>query len=174
MPQKQIKTQFLLPSDYSDDDANTVAEEVLNYLIERTKSGKGSDGKKFPGYSESYKKSLAFHIAGKTNKVDLTLSSEMLESLKILKASNGKVEIGYPKGSDMNGRAEGNIIGSYGGKPNESKARNFLELSAKELRNIIKGLDIIPREIQNEIGKTAKATAEDIINGFDFNLEEDE
>lgn len=166
-----IKKEILLPNDYSADDAQTVAEEILNFIVERTKKGKGSDGEPFPGYSKSYKDSLEFKIGGKSNKVDLTLSGEMLDTLEVLQAKKGKIVIGFPSGSEMNGRAEGNILGTYGSsKPNSSKARNFMELSNNELSKILKSLDVLPREIQNQIAKDAKKGAIDIIDKFQFDV----
>lgn len=170
-----IKKEILIPNDYSSDDAETMAEEILNFIIERSKKGNGSDGEKFPGYSDSYKKSLDFKIAGKSSKVDLTLSGEMLDSLEVLSAKKGKIVIGFEKGSDMNARAEGNILGSYGqSKPNPSKARNFMELSNNELSKIIKSLDILPRDVQNKIAKEAKKGAIEMIDKFQFDLQEEE
>lgn len=133
------------------------------------------DGEKFPGYSAAYKNSLNFKLAGKTSKVNLTLSGEMLDSLEILEARRGKVVIGYQKDSDMNGRAEGNILGTYGtDTPNPRKARNFMDLSNNELSKILRDLDILPRDIQNQIARDAKAGAIDMIDKFQFDVSEDE
>lgn len=171
---KQQKVSFRLP-EYSDDDINTAAEEILHYLVERTKAGKGVDGKPFKGdYSKAYRDSLEFKVAGKSGLINLTLSGEMLDSLEILKAGNGKVEIGYSKDSDMNGRAEGNILGSYGGKPNKKRARNFLEISDKEIKKIVKKLDIIPRDIQKEISDSSNYNANELLSNFNFDVQESE
>jgi hypothetical protein len=170
-----IKKEILLPSDYSADDAQTVAEEILNYIIERTKDGKGVDNTPWVGkageYEDSYKNSLEFKIARKTDKVNLSLSGEMLDSLEILQAKKGKIVIGYQRGSEMNGRAEGNILGTYGSDvPNPSKARNFMELSNNELSKILKGLDVLPRNVQNEIAKMAREGAIEIVDKFKFSV----
>lgn len=170
-----VKTEILLPKDYDDDDAQTVAEEILNFIVERTKKGYGSDGEKFPGYSPLYKASDAFKLGGKSSKVDLTLSGEMLDSLEVLEAKRGKIVFGFAKDSDMNGRADGNCRGSYGtSKDDPSKARNFMELSGKELAKIIRSLDILPRSVQNQIAKDAKAGAIDIIDNFQFEVDDGE
>lgn len=151
-----------------------IASDIIDFIIERTKSGKGMDGERFPGYSSEYKKSLEFKIAGKTNKVDLTLSGEMLDSLEIIEAKSGKIKIGYSKSNDMSGRAEGNILGSYGGKPNASKARNFLELSPKELSRIIQKVGELPESVQVDISKAAKQGALDIVDNFTFSIDEEQ
>lgn len=176
-----IKKEIFLPSDYSAEDAETVAEEILKYIVDRTKDGKGVDNKPWGGkasqYEDSYKNSLEFKIGRKSNKVNLTLSGEMLDSLEVLSAKKGKIVIGYPKGSDMNGRAEGNILGTYGSQtPNPDKERKFLEISNNELSKILKNLDILPRDLQNQIAKQAKAGAYEMVDKFKFdvNLEDEE
>jgi hypothetical protein len=168
-----IKKEILLPKDYDDDDANTVAEELLSFIVERSKKGQGSDGELFPAYSDSYKKSNAFKLGDKSSKINLTLSGEMLDSLQVLSARKGKIVIGFEKDDERNNSvAEGNILGSYGGEANKSRARNFMELSDKELAKVIRSLDILPRDIQNEIAKQARAGAIEIVDKFQFDLEE--
>ena len=151
-----------------------IAEEILNFIVERTKKGKGMDGSSFPSYSTEYKNSLEFKIGGKTNKVNLTLSGEMLDSIEIIKAENGKISYGYSESNEMMGRAEGNITGSYG-KPqgNSSKARRFLDISPKELAKICGAIGELPENIQQKISKAAKQGAIDIVESFNFQVDED-
>ena len=132
-----MKAIIPIPKDYRPDKRAAIAQDIIDYLIERTREGKGEGGKKFPGYSDSYKKSLDFSIAGKGSTVDLTLTGEMLDSLAILNEKSGELVIGYEKDDEVNGRAEGNILGSYGGDPNPKRARNFLALTDKEIRAIL-------------------------------------
>lgn len=106
--------------------------------MDRTQAGKDKDGKPFKKYSKAYAESLDFQNAGKSkNKIDLTLSGDMLAALTLLDERDGKLKIGYEKGSDEEGRAEGNILGSYGGEPDKSKARDFLGIKSRELQRII-------------------------------------
>lgn len=135
-----VFTEIELPSDIDGDSIDQIGEEIIDYIIERTKDGKGANGKAFPGYSKSYINSLDFAIAGKSpDEVDLTLSSELLDSLKVVSIEGRKLRIGYDEGdSRNNGVAEGNIIGSYGQpKANAKKARNFLEITSKEIEPIV-------------------------------------
>lgn len=154
----------------SDTATELIAEEIIDFIIERTKNGKGMDGERFPGYSKAYKDSLDFKIAGKTNKVDLTLSGEMLDSIELIQAKKGKIKFGYSDSNDMAGRAEGNILGSYGGTPNSKKARNFLEISPKEIAKIVKKIGALPEEVQADISNAAKKGAIDIIDNFTFTV----
>lgn len=169
----QVKTEIIIPKDYSPDEREAIADEILNYIIERTKKGQGKDGEKFPGYSKKYKDSLNFRIAGKSrSRVDLTLSGEMLDSLEVLKAPSGKVVLGYQKGSDMNGRAEGNILGSYGGEPDKSKARDFLATSKEEVAKILKRFPLDKKlskrkENAQRLNK-AKEISRDIVDNLEF------
>jgi hypothetical protein len=133
-----VKEEFEIPKGYGPAERDAIALEILDYILERTADGRGKGGKAFPGYSESYKNSLDYKIAGKDGKVNLRLSGEMLDSLDIIESKVGKIVIGLPKeDEELNAKAEGNILGSYGGKPNKSRARNFIGLSKEELDGIL-------------------------------------
>ena len=73
-----IRKEIILPKGYSDEDTEIVAEEILNYIVERSKEGLGKNGKPFPPYSKEYMESFDFKATGKTSKVNLTLSGESL------------------------------------------------------------------------------------------------
>jgi hypothetical protein len=169
-----IKTEVKLPKQFDEDDAKAIGEELINFIVERTKKGKGSDGASFPKYSDVYKKSFEFTAAGKGNTVNLTLSGEMLDSLKVLEASQGKVVIGFDKDDEVNDRAEGNILGSYGGDPDKEKARDFMALSQNEVDKIIKSLAIETEEDQtilrnkpSEIRSRATKLATELMSDID-------
>ena len=171
----QVKQTFKLNSRISKDKTELIAEEVLDYIIERTKSGKGKDGKSFPSYSDSYKNSINYKAARKDGTPNLTLSGEMIDSLKVLEVKNGSFTIGFSKSDkEVNARAEGNILGSYGGSPNKSKARNFLEMSSSEIAKIIRNIDMLPTDVQKEISKLARDGAIELISTLDFEIEDEE
>lgn len=147
---------------------------MVDFIVERTKEGKGRDGKPFPGYSESYKRSLDFKIAGKGSTVDLTLTGEMLDTLKVLDAKKGKIVIGFEADDPVNDRAEGNILGSYGGDPNPKKARNFLDVSDKEVANILANypLDNIRERLNNlSAAELSRVLAKEITDELEFDDE---
>ncbi len=111
---------------------------IVERIVERTQQGKDKNGNPFPKYSNSYKESLDFKIAGKSSKVDLQLSGDMLAELKLLKSTRNWVEVGFDRWSEENARADGNIRGTYGQKtPIKGKARDFLGITEKELMKII-------------------------------------
>jgi hypothetical protein len=117
-----------------------IGEDMINAIINRAKAGKSLDGGSFPKYSKDYIESDDFKRAGKSaDKVNLTLSSEMLESMKIYADQEGLVKVGYTSNDhpDLIGRVEGNQIGSYGGKPDGDKARPFVGLTQGEKETIL-------------------------------------
>lgn len=119
----------------------------MERIVQRTESGKNVDGKSFPKYSKAYMNSLDFKNSGKSGSVDLTLSGDMLAALTALKTSDKFIDIGFSD-SSVEGRAEGNIRGTYGKKRgNSALARDFLGTSGftnnkgvsdAELRRIIR------------------------------------
>lgn len=110
---------------------------MIEAIVDRTKRGLDKDGSPFPAYSKEYIKSLDFKNAGKSTKVDLSLSGDMLAALKLLSHGSGRISIGYENGTLENDIAEGNRTGSYGGSPNSSKARDFLGISNEKLAELI-------------------------------------
>lgn len=111
---------------------------IIEHIVERTQKGLDKNGEKFPAYSKEYIRSLDFKNAGKSrNRVDLQLSGDMLAALQVLATSAGKITVGYERGTDENARAEGNILGSYGGDPDPKKARDFLGIDRKKLKEFI-------------------------------------
>jgi hypothetical protein len=123
----------------SPDQKDEVADLIIERIVNRTDQGKDKDGRKFAGYSKSYKESLDFKVAGKTNKVDLQLSGDMLAALSVLDQTSRSVVIGFERGSEENAKADGNIRGTYGKPtPDPKKARDFLGISERELIKIVK------------------------------------
>jgi len=110
-------------------------DEVLEHIVERSKDGTGvkKTGRgfslvSFPAYSKEY---------GKKGTVDLTVDGDMLDSIEAFNKKRTSAEIGYKSNNPQAGKAEGNITGSYGKpSPNKKKARNFLGMTAGELKAI--------------------------------------
>ncbi len=132
-----------LPEKLKPNQRQAIAQEVIDFIVERTQKGQDVKGDKWSGsrgtYSPEYIKSLDFKIAGKSKKkVDLTLSSEMLNDLEIIKHAKGKIVIGYGRGNASRGKAEGNILGTYGQPdPIPGKSRPFLGITGKKLAEIV-------------------------------------
>jgi hypothetical protein len=131
-----------IPRGYPPDIRQAIAQEIVDFIVERTHKGKDKYGDKFtPGYSAVYANSLEGRIGGKVKGAtpNLDLSGEMLNSLRLLegKSKATKLAIGYLRSDEVAGRVEGNVIGSYGGAPDKKKARDFLGINPDDLKNIL-------------------------------------
>jgi len=138
LPHKKQKRYFsvdLSDTEYDPVDLEIIGEEIISYIIDRTLSGMDVNNKVFPGYSKEYKEA-----EGKDDPPDLNLTGEMLESLEVLKVMPRakQIQIGYPTGDgELLGKVKGNILGSYGKRPNSKKARDFLGLTDDALESIL-------------------------------------
>jgi len=169
----QQKVKIKIPKEYSPQERVALAIEIIDQIVDRTKSGKDKKGNDFAGYSKSYTSSFDFKLAGKNkNKVDLSLSNEMLGALTLLNHKSGSITIGYTKDDEFNNaKAEGNIKGTYGQKkPIKGKKRDFLGISNSELKEITdkyptskgdKNTDLLTTLLANE---AASGIAENFLN----------
>ena len=124
----------MLPKTINPTQRKKIAEVVINHIINRSIAGYDKNDKKFPIYSKDYaeKKGVS------RGEVDLLLSGELLDSIKLLSERSGEITIGFDKEDEkLNGKAEGNILGSYGKEPNKKKARDFLGIDDAELDILI-------------------------------------
>jgi hypothetical protein len=137
------RVRIPIPKGIGPDDRQEIGEEIVARIVERAKSRKGvealGDGvfksKTFPKYSKKY---AEWKGVGRES-VDLTLSGDMLDALDVISHTSGSILIGMPKDDrELNGKAEGNRTGSYGGAPNPSKARDFMGLPKAELADILR------------------------------------
>jgi len=143
MAAKWQKIDIKIDRKYSADEREDLGDRILEFIRNRTESGKNKNNRSFPKYSKGYAKSLDFKIAGKSKgNVNLTLSGDMLIEMDLLKHSKGSLRIGFEKGSEENGRADGNIRGTYGQSSSISgKKRDFLGITKKDLKAVQKKFD---------------------------------
>lgn len=132
-----------------------LAEDVIDFIVNRTQK-KSLDKKniKFPKYTKTYRESELFKAGGKTSKVNLTLTNEMLDELKVISDCRGSILIGYDKNDkELNGKVKGNILGTYGQKtPIFGKKRDFLGITRKDLK-------ILEQKVKKRIGVEADIKA---------------
>lgn len=140
-----IQTIFQVPSSFSTAMKQYVGQLIIDQIRRNTSKGISATGGKFPKYSNEYKNSLDFQNAGKTSKVNLELTGDMLASIEIIKINPSSVVVGYSPDSEFAAQCEGNQIGSYGNDPNPAKARPFLGLPSEQLKQII-------NKVQSEMG----------------------
>lgn len=144
---------------------------MIDHIVERTQRGYDKNGKRFASYSKSYRGSLDYKLARKSGVVNLTASEEMLGSLQELNDRSGSITIGYPKGDDeLNGKVEGNRLGTYGNKKPVTKPRDFLGLTDGALKRILNKypvgnseLERIKRERQIDLTLSSRSKAEELL-----------
>jgi len=157
---------------YNPEERRAIAQDIIDYIATRTERGLGKDATPWSGaagrYSDTYAKSLDFKIAGKSkNNVNLTLSSEMLNSLEF-KDRPGELVINLEE--SQRGKAQGNILGTYGNDaPIRGKRRNFLDLSRAELSAILSNYPLNDKEAREETvaeSEVSRERAESILELF--------
>ena len=132
----QMTEVIPIPKKFNKETRELIADDVIDFIIERTANGIDKNGNDFPEYSKQYAKKKGVSVQA----VDLVASGEMMlsQQLKKIKDSAGQIVIGYDgRSKKLNAKVEGNITGSYGGEPNKKKARDFLGISRKDLMVIV-------------------------------------
>jgi len=123
-------------------DLEILGEEIIDFIIERTLSGKDVEGKRFIAYAKGKKGQTSYaEREGKDNPPDLNLTSDMLDSLEVIKVlpRAKRVQIGYNTGYDGLGKVEGNIKGTYGKKnPETKRPRDFLGIRESDLHRLLR------------------------------------
>lgn len=152
---------------YSDQEREAIAFEIISYIQKRTKAGKGKDNQKWKPpadkYSKEYENSLDFRNAGKRKgqKVDLTATGDMLDSIDLLSSAPGQLTIGIKESDPDHSKAEGNIKGSYGKRTgSKAKARDFLALSQSEVEKILRKFPLKDEEKRTQRVAELLAAAE--------------
>lgn len=150
-----------IPKDYKPVERVAIAQEIIEHIINRSQKGFDVNNDPFPTYTKEYKDSKNFKIAGKGSKPNLTLSGEMLNNIELISHKSGSMLIGFDRGdSELNGKAEGNQIGSYGKKSGDpDKAREFLGISEDDLDDILKKY---PKDDENK--KTTRQKAIELVS----------
>jgi hypothetical protein len=157
MATKHQKFEVDLPG-YTPEEREAIALEIIDRVVKRSKSGKDKDGNAFPKYTPGYENSLNFKIGGKSSKVDLTLSGDMLGAIEVLKVAK-KVQIGFQNGTTENAKADGNIRGTYGQSSpikGGKYARDFLGITPAELDAILRRY---PKGTETAANRAAKKLA---------------
>ena len=137
MASKSIVQKRISAGNLNQEQRILFADLIIQEIKKRTAQGIDKDGNRFPGYSDSYKNSFEYKVAGKSSKPNVKLSGDLLGSLEMIDEGVGFVIVGFDPNSEAGEKAEGNIIGSYG-QPNgnPSKARNFLGLPERVLARL--------------------------------------
>jgi len=131
----QQKVKILIPTGIKPLKRIAIGKDIIDFIQSRSARGNDKDNKKFGRYTKPYAKKKG---TSRSN-VDLILSGEMLEAMKILKHKSGEITIGYSsKDKKNNGKAEGNQLGTYGQSKQVTKPRKFLGITPGHLSTILK------------------------------------
>jgi hypothetical protein len=160
-----------IPKGLDAGDREVLADDIIEFIRDRTKDGKSWRNRDLPGYSDSYANSLNFKIAGKSkNDVNLTQSGDMLGALTLLDNKDGKLVIGYEKGSQENAIADGNIRGTYGKDKQVGPKRDFLGITKADLSRILE--NFTPEDAA--AGKGAKQGMSDLSGKVDTTVDHED
>jgi len=173
---KQQKVSIRIPKEFSPAVRKEIAKDVIDFIIKRTREDQlDKNNKKFKAYTKEY----ALKKGVSRGDVDLTDTSDMLDELIPLDDKPGEIVVGYKKGDPINGKVEGNRIGSYGSDPNPAKARDFLGITKEDLNTIIEkykdDAEETARRNLSEVSATDEELidflAEELINEISFELD---
>lgn len=157
----QQKIKIVIPPGYTPDERLSIAQDIIELI--QTKAIDDNTGydkntgrnRKFPKYTAAYAKAKG----SDRGDVNLVLSSDMFNDMKMLNQTSQSVTIGFEAGSLSNAKAEGNQKGTYGQKkPIAGKARPFLGISQTELNRILAKYE--PDEVTEEITESEDTSAE--------------
>lgn len=132
-----IQQRIRLPSDLSVDQVRSLGNRILEQNRNNARNGIDGSGRSMPGYSSSYKESLDFKNAGKTSKVTLTQTGDMLAELSVIDYGIGYVTIGYTLDNPEAAKAHGNVTGEYGQQSSTGKDRPFIGIPPNQLERLI-------------------------------------
>lgn len=151
-----------IPEGYKPTARLAIGQEIIDEIVRRSRQdNKDKNGDPFPKYTKGYINSLDFKIAGKSpSRVDVTLSGETLDSIRILNHKKGAIQIGFQRGTDANAKADGNIRGTYGkSTPDSSKARDFLGIPEPDRDKILSNYPLDDLETLRDRVARVKVTA---------------
>lgn len=108
---------------------------LIDLIVERTESGQDKKGSRFAPYSKAYKNSLTFKVYGKSNRVDLKLTGDMLSSLTSKNNHGPYVTLEFDD-EESAAKATGHITGQLGHA--KAPIRDFFGISDDEMIPILK------------------------------------
>ena len=115
-----------------------IGQAILDKILARTDGSRDVDGKQFKKYSKEYMKSDSFQAFGKSGKVNLRLTGDMLELMDIKDESSSDITVGWNDGVEGS-KAHGHITGG-GNLP----VRDFFGLTNKQVAEL-------KREFQSQV-----------------------
>jgi hypothetical protein len=132
---------FFIDPAYDFDERKAIGNAAVEFIVSRSRSGKGIGGVSFGKYSKNYQRTRDFEIAKSgESKVNLTLTGDMLDTLSVLDATvAGRIVIGYTDGPESDRSVW-----------MEEKGYSFLGLEEDEINTILSNFEE-PSASLNEI-----------------------
>ena len=151
-----------------------LGQAIIDSIVERTqKESKDQNNKPFKKYSPTYKKSLDFKAAGKSDKVNLTLTGDMLGLLDIKESKGKKITIGWDEEEESE-KAYHHIKGIKLKKGGKAK-RDFLGLRPrKDAAKIKEDLGKLIKKFEKAEGVGKKSEAAKILATLESITDEDD
>lgn len=117
-----------------------ICQTIVDYMRERTAKGKDVNGQTFAPYSSSYKESDAYEAYGKSSKVNMQLSGDMLAALDF--ETSGNTVTFLFDNSEEEAKAYGHMTGMDGHPTLDGKTpkREFFGITREEIEK-----NILPR-----------------------------
>jgi hypothetical protein len=139
----------------------SVGQEIIDIINQRTSENRAWDGVRFKSYSKEYSESLEFQAAGKSkNDPNLKLTGDMLGLMDVIEEDKATITIGWKDVTEAQ-KAHGHITGNVGVK------RDFFGLNEKEIKRLKDIFDDAVRVAQAETGPARSSVAKlgEIIEG---------
>lgn len=118
-----------VPRNLSEGERIRIGNAIIKHIKQRTDRGIDKDNRPFKPYSDSYKKSNEFRIAGKTSLVNLRLTSRMLDGLEVIRQGVGFITIGFS--------SQSNNDKAFFAKDPRNGSRRFLGISKTDLDRLV-------------------------------------
>ena len=125
-----------------------MAQALLDKILDKTASSRSRTGKGFRQYSKTYIASDAFKAAGKSSKVNMSLSGDMLGLIEATSETANTVTLSW-EDSEEAAKAHGHITG--GGR---LPVRDFFGLNKKDII-------AVKREFKQEIADIKDSSVSD-------------
>lgn len=166
----QLTWTIQIPSRFSEAQRLRLANLIINEIISRTKQGIDKNGRAFAKYSDSYKESKDFALAGKSQfRVNLTLTGEMLRNIEVISHGAGFITIGFPENSDENDKARWALADDNGpvrdffGLPQSAVSEFIKRIEAEEPRQIRFADQVVLQQQREEIKQQTEREADSIL-----------
>lgn len=157
----QLKKRISIPKSLSNEARNALAENIIQFIKDRTANNKDVEGKKFHKYSDSYIASPDFKNAGKSaNDVNLRLTDEMMESIELIDQGSGYITIGFKENTNANNK------GVWAQRSDNGPSRMFLGISDKDLEKVLAKTQLEVPSTNSALSTAANSLTESILKRF--------